>query len=465
MRRAHVGIIWIQRQFVAAKFERGRRTCTWTTAEAIDDLPSFNQAIAIARKELNLPDGAQTFIVHESDRLSHPLTPAPPMRRRDLVTFLDRKANQLSPFDEEPVWGYTRALPSREGDSVVLHIMPRSFVDGVIRICEEFQLHPVSILPLSEAMALRIHELAEGSHEICMLVGLFPFQSEIVVARGDGSLLFVRDLGYGREGNDARLAQEIGRSALFARQRFGAGLDRIWIAGAGSSLVASQLDDDIGCAIEPLEEEDPVSWTHAGGKRRSSVPSNLVPVHVRNQRRARVMMRLTAALTILLAASSGIAAWEIERLIRAQGAGLRAAKAEIRHLEDERQQWLNQQAEHVRVMARLKAFEHNALPNLAPLWFARYLAARRPFGVHLEQLDIALARVASTNAPEPVWQFLLRGHANHPQNSLRQMEATLTEHPVSAHILQGWRSQWLHILRQNGIKDDEMAFVIKGELH
>ena len=465
MTRVHAGIIWVQQQLVAARFERGRRTRVWTSTEAIHDLPSFNQAIAIARKELNLPDGAQTFIVHESDRLSHPLTPAPPMPRRDLVTFLERKAAHLKPFEEKAAWSYTRALSSRDGDSVVLHIMPRPFVDGIVRICEEFRLRPVSILPLSEAMSLRIHELAKGSHDICMLVGLFPFQSEIVVARGDGSLLFVRDLGYGCEGNDARLAQEIKRSALFTRQRFDANLERIWIAGPGSNLVATRLKPDADCAISPLEEEDPSAWSHAGGKRQATAPSNLIPADIRNQQRARVMMRCTAALTLLLAVCSGMTAWEIERLIRSQGGELRTTETEIRHLEHERRIWLDRQASNARIVARLNAFERNALPSLAPLWLARHLAAARPLDAHIAQLDIALARADAKSASKHLWRFVLKGHAHRPQHSLRQMESMLTAQPVSAQILRGWRHQWLDALRRDGASADEMNFVIKGELH
>ncbi len=453
-------ISWIQRQFIAVRMRRGQREETWESPEPVAELPDFNRAVAAACEMLEIPGGTEVSIIYESDRLSHPLSEAPPMRRHDLTTFLQRKVNQLKTFEGEAAWGYTRTLPSRDGDSVALHLMPRSFVDAMVRICEEFHLRPVSLLPLSVAMTMRIRELAGQSDQVCMLVALFPFQCEIVVARGDGSLLFVRDLGYGVTGNEGRLVQEIGRSILFSGQRFSTAVDRIWIAGRGADAVAGLLAPTVTVAVEGMEDDQPVDWVRDSKNR--AVSNNLLPVQVRDKYRRQIMLRWSAALTVALAVSSVLTAWEIEQLVRAQGAGLQAVEREINDLERTKARLQNRVNERQALQSRLDAFRRNALPPMAPLWVMDYLAEQRPAGVRLQHVSMKYRDGDQAGA----WRLEIQGSAADIENAPRAwdaFESALAGPPLNAHVTESWKQPWVRALK-SGASEGPVQLAIKGEL-
>jgi len=476
MSRRKLGISWIQGQFIAVHISRGKRIKTWESPVPVTDLPGFNQALAAAGKDLGFYRGGDVSIVYESDLISHPLVQTPPMNTRDMAAFLSRKAQQEKAFEEDAAWSYTRTLPSREGEGVVLHLLPKPFVNAIIRICEEFYLYPVSLLPLSDAMALHIRGLSKDADAIGMLVALFPDQCQILVARGDGTILFVRDLGYAWSGNETRLGMEIERSHLFAKQRFAQMVSRIWVSGSGSEQVAEHVRGQVQIPVTSLKSSGAFEWAFVTGTLPSYVHSNMIQHDIQQKRVMRRMMRASAALVFLLVASSIFTVVNVERLVAQQGIRASEAAHEIAQMQQERMAWINKADALEKIIRRRKAFESASIPGMAPIWFVRYVGAIMPEGLVLTYINIqkpgrqVSGHGADSEMAGASWIFKLQGpqsenHTGRLPALLKTLEAELVAPPLLAHITRSWRESWLRHIRQGGAGHaDNAPFTIEGAI-
>ena len=67
-----------------------------------------------------------------------------------------------------------------------------------------------------------------------------------MVARGNGELLFSRTMLARWDSDPARIAVEVNRSLLYAKQQFGAVIDRIELLGAVSDNVQAEVQARCG---------------------------------------------------------------------------------------------------------------------------------------------------------------------------------------------------------------------------
>ena len=359
---------------------------------------------------------------------------------------------------------------------MVLHLLPMPFVNAIIRICEEFYLYPVSLLPLSDAMALHIRGLSKDVDAIGMLVALFPDQCQILVARGDGTILFVRDLVYAWSGNETRLGMEIERSHLFTRQRFAQMISRIWVLGSGSEQMAEQLRGQVQIPVTSLKSSGAFEWAFVTGTLPPYVHSNMIQHDIQKKRTLRGIMRASAALVFVLVLSSAFTVLNVERLVAQQGSQASRAATEIGQLQQEKTAWINKIEALEKIIRHRKAFEAAAISAIAPVWFARYAGAIMPAGLVLTHISIRKAggkifrQDAGAEIAGASWTFKLQGpqsedHASRLPTQLAALEAALAAPPLSAHITQSWRESWLRHIRQGGATHaDDTPFTIEGAI-
>ena len=128
--------------------------------------------------------------------------------------------NQEKQFSGEAYWSYRTIDKHDELGGVLLHVMPKEFLDAVIRICRENHLTPMRLLPLTDVIAQQISARYESAEQVVLAVALFNERIEFVVASQSGEVLFVRELNYqwgAAEQN--RLRVDIERTVLYVKQR------------------------------------------------------------------------------------------------------------------------------------------------------------------------------------------------------------------------------------------------------
>jgi len=476
MGRSKLCISWVQRQFIAVSIAGGGKSVSWEAATPVTELSDFNDALAGAVEALNVKAGADVFIVYESDLLSHPLVPMTTMHARDRDAYLERKAQQQKTFEADAAWSFTKTLPSRDGTSVLLHLIPKTFVDALVRICEEFKLYPVSLLPLSDAMSLQIRSLSGDADEICMLLNLFPEQCEILVARGDGAILFVRDLGYNWVGNEDRLGLEVERSVLFAGQHFNVTISRMWISGLGGGAVENHLSSQVSMPVIALASDIPIDWVDVTATPFSQLHSNLIPHSIRNKRMLLWMFRGGTILVLLLMLLSAFSVWKVEMMIRDQGTHTPENIVNIDQWQHKKDELINKQRQLKAIVQRRRAFVATEIPAAAPVWFVKYIASILPDGMILSHISMQRMheRIAELKPKEDGltggWTFSIQGEFSHAGGKkfpqvLKAFETRLISQPLTAHITQSWRIDWLRQLRTGGVgNSDAQTFAIKGAI-
>ena len=87
--------------------------------------------------------------------------------------------------------------------------MPKTTLDGIIRICEEHFLVPTHLVPLDDIMEQHVAE-EHGTPGSVLIIALFKAHVEMVVALETGEALLVRELSFNwREDDTQRLLVDI----------------------------------------------------------------------------------------------------------------------------------------------------------------------------------------------------------------------------------------------------------------
>ncbi|RMH52291.1 MAG: hypothetical protein D6682_02205 [Zetaproteobacteria bacterium] len=458
-----LGINWVEGEMHCAYMDGNKLLGAWDAPAPVHELHEFNLAIRDVCSALKVRQGSLMAMSYESRLISHPFVHVPVMKREDLEKVLFRRADQEKVFEGQASWSWTRTLPSKEGDGVLLHLMPRSARNAIIRICEEFYLTPVRMVPLSEVMGRHLVGLTGGDDRFHMLVALFANQMEIMVARGDGTLLFLRDISTRWGGDAGRVQQEAERTALYAKQQFGVTIAVLWLAGSGAEQVAEQIGDRVSAdevRVDPIGNAA-APWAQEVTRLPSRLTSNLVPWYVQQRPRRRMIMRGTLlVLGVLLLLTVGTVV-SVELLLRDHREDGREIAARMEVVQRQLAA-LERKAKAVEEEERrLRLFAQLELPQ-APLLFLRHLATVVPD-------DLVLRRVEVSGRGER-WPFSLQGAAgkdpDHGLELVERLEQGLTAPPMAATITLHGAQSWQRAVQQGDARSlaRPLSFTLRGEV-
>jgi len=455
-----LGVNWVEGELHCVYMDGTKTLGTWIASTPVHELAEFNMAIRDICSTLRVKQGTQLAMSYESHLLSHPFIHLPIMKRNDLEKVLYRRAEQEKVFDGVASWSWTRTLPAKEGAGVLLHLLPRLLRNAVVRICEEFYLTPVQMVPLSEVMGLHLASLANGDDQFHLLVALFDNQMEIMVARGDGTLLFLRDISSGWNGDANRVKQEVDRTILYAKQQFGVEITTVWIAGEGTETVPDSINDAVNAEVlaDPLVASA-LDWAQVVTTLPRQLTCNFIPWYVQQRPRRRMVLHggLAAAALLLLMTIATVVMVEMmivdhredgeitqKEMVRLQGE-LLTIQQKSAALQEERR--------------RLQMFQQLDRPQ-APLLFLRHLAMADPHGVVLHKLEV------TTRGAQ--WPFMLQGVAGaDPNQGLEQidlLERQLARPPLAITISLHGEQSWQRAVQQGDAHSftKPLDFTIRG---
>ena len=92
MSRVQFTIGWIYSEFRVAKIEHGNLADVWEAPAPVNSLAAFHESLIAASRALKMNTGGDVAIVFESDEHTHAFLDLPPMQRRDLERYLQRRA-------------------------------------------------------------------------------------------------------------------------------------------------------------------------------------------------------------------------------------------------------------------------------------------------------------------------------------------------------------------------------------
>ena len=458
---AHFGISWIYEEFHAVRMSHGKCVTEWRSPKPVSDLHEFAVSLNAAYRALDMRRGGDVAIAYESDEHAHTFLDLPPMSERDMEKYLSRRVLQEKSFEAAPAWSYRSHAGNGHGRSVLLHVMPASIRDAIMRICEENHIIPRRLLPLTDVMAQHVVRDGHKHEENALLIALFKSRIEMVVINAAGDPLFVRELGFHwNAGEMERLRTDIERTLLFARQRLSSPIGVVSLMGGDAIEAAEHLQPHFDITLKPDEESLEASfWAAEVNRLPKNTRTNFIP---RSMQRA-ITSRQLVTTSKRMAITASVVAFAV--MLSVEYFVFRYSDAD--HLMVNRIDDL--EAEHLRLdgerdtlvqlrgqLALLQPPEH-----VLPLVFMQRLGDLLPENMLLHRAELTRA--------ETGWSFALQG-TNQPTLSttagnLQQLAVRLSDSPWYAQVSDSWQDAWLQQLRNGQAANDELVrFHLEGEL-
>ena len=452
-----LGISWVQGELKVTLLNE-EQTQTYYQA-SVHTLSQLDIALALAIPELGAED-ADVSIVYEGSELSHHFIQTPPLSHRDLLLYIANRAEQEKISNEPILHSFKRSLSKKNSDGVILHIINKTFVDELIAICQHHRISITKLIPLSEIMSLEAFRFNTDNHEMILMVAMFETITEIMVTRGDGKVLFLRDLSHSIEHDSVdRLISEINRSMLYANQQFDIDIDKIALIGSTPSTIPETLQQNFSLPVEHTPSENPYFWAHEAALLSPAVEGNMLPIQFQFER---IGMRIKRILTIAIAIAFLIAVGlTINIEFEAHHAEIQAKQQRVglKGLIMTQSQLSQKVAAIENVDKRIHELQNTQVYPVAG-WFLAELPALLP-----ESLVLTDSLIHYENKQ---WYFTLQGKAlgkaSLAPQQLNTLENNLKTLPLTVEVTQSWQDTWFYHIQKGGHNTQGTAFEIQGTM-
>ena len=452
-----LGFSWIQGELKATLLNEGH-TQTYYQA-SVHTLSQLDIALALAIPELGAED-ADVSIVYEGPELSHHFIQTPPLSHRDLLLYIANRAEQEKISNVPILHSFKRSLSQKNGEGVILHIINKTFVEELIAVCQHHHISITKLIPLSEIMSLEAFRFNTNNQEMILMVAMFETITEIMVTRGDGKVLFLRDLNHSIEHDSVnRLIDEINRSMLYANQQFDIDIDKIALIGNIPSAIPEALQQHFSLPVENTQSDNPYFWANEAALLSPAVEGNMLPIQFQFER---IGMRIKRILTIAIAIAFLIAVGltiNVELQVEHTEAQAKQQRAGLRELIMTQSQLSQKVTAIENVNKRIHELQNTQMYPVAG-WFLAELPALLP-----ESLVLTDSLIHYENKQ---WYFTLQGKAlgkaSLAPQQLNTLENNLKTLPLTVEVTQSWQDTWFYHIQKGGHNTQETAFEIHGTM-
>ncbi|TLS75023.1 hypothetical protein FE236_10205 [Mariprofundus erugo] len=460
-----LGVSWIQGD-VHVVYYRGRHLPQrWKSDTPVHTADQFRDALIKAKGRLRIGAECEVFMVLDQDQMSHSQVQAPPVKNKDLRRFLARQIETEQTFVGDAAWSWSNALSDdRSGKHhVLMHMMPKTDLDEIIERMLAIGFYPKAIVPLAEVLNSHICRLDIDPEETLVLLASFAGKTDILVARGSGKILFIRDLPYSAQDNYQQVLRDVELSVLYAKQKFSALINKVSVAGESSTQLEEFLKENLKLEFI-LPDDDwhhPYCWAMDAAEFRGESTANLVPAAVRRSHLVHNSLRWTVAGTGLLAVSAVLVVGEVEYII-ANSQQVIGGRQELRHLQSELRSLESSQQQFEEQSRRIDYFSVNSAGEHG-VNFLRYLGKAMP-----SKMILLKVNVVDTKAGQ--WTFVVDGMmgANVPVGEavtyIESLGKALESRPLNAK-LEDWQGNLDQVLHSGGAhRRQQLRFNFKGSL-
>ncbi|MDQ6980906.1 MAG: hypothetical protein Q9M46_05465 [Ghiorsea sp.] len=455
--KKQLGISWIQGEFKATLVQEGV-TQTYYQA-SVHTLSQLYIALGLAIPELGAED-ADVSMVYEGSELSHHFIQTPPLSHRDLLLYIANRAEQEKIADVPVLHSFKRSLPQQSGDGVILHIINKTFVDELITICQHHHIAITKLIPLSEIMSLEAFRFSTNNNDMILMVAMFGTITEIMATRGDGKVLFLRDLNHNIEHDSTdRLIGEINRSMLYANQQFDVDITQISLIGSAPTNITETLQQHFTLPVENTQSDNPYFWANEAALLSPAVEGNMLPIQFQFERvgmHIKRMLTITVAIAFLIGVGLTI---NIEYQVTKAEAHAKSQRSGLTGLIMEQGRLSQQVAAMENIDKRIHELQNTQVYPIAG-WFLAELPALLP-----ESLVLTDSLIHYANQQ---WHFTLQGKAlgkaSLAPQQLNTLENNLKALPLTVNITQSWQDTWFYHIQKGGHGTQGTAFEIQGTM-
>jgi hypothetical protein len=401
-------ISFLSGEWTAASFRKDSRAATWQRPSPVEDFAALPSVVAETLTNTR-PESKLVRLVLAHARLSDQLSEVPPIRGWNLDRFLQRRIEQLKTFEGEAAWSYQRAMPTKNSDAVLLHVMPRALLDQLTQGCDKSGLQLVRVLPTTSVLAAQLKELPLEKDEVALLAAQTGPTTSVVIGRRDGRVCLGRVLAGTWNSMATRVAVDLTRTIGFAEQQTGLTVASVWLFGPGAQERLPEMQGLLKLPVKASPVEwTPGYWAEQAARLPEKEDGNLITPEQRAAPQRRKLLTVTGLVLLV---------WLIVALVTALVLGLVRGKelktierqtADMVRLQGQKTEWEQKHRELDR-KARFIQKVMDEKPAPVPAWFLGYLSEAVP-----DDLLLTQAEVKSTN---DVWSVRLAGVAQPTTNA------------------------------------------------
>lgn len=418
--RDQLGIVWLRGTLHLGVMRQRKTLGRWSSPEPVRTVEEFATALDIALADLKFL-GTDTFLVFEGEAFVHQAETAPSFSPSATKAYLQSRVDRYVKEHGRVLWVAQPAVGPKEERTWILHLMAQEFYDQLRRVFLFRRLDLTRILPMVVPVQREMGGFPIPRGMPALVAAEVADATVIVVAQAGGPVLFTRTILASLEEAPARVAIEINRSLLYAKQQFNVSVDRIWLAtrtGRASDEVSAKCGAGKMVMVLPTQPDE---WVQSAARVARTHPVNLIAGYIQRKRRDRfIRVGLIVAGWLALAAL-GSNLWDANQRWQEERQRLEALQLRAPDLEATRDRLAarNQSVDTERALRQRLATA--ALPPV-PARLLAHLAGVLPADAHLSSFSVKWLEESGA------WSFQCEGQIAGEDESAREAIGALQRH-------------------------------------
>jgi len=458
-RGSALAVAWVHDRFEAAVVLKQKASGPWSSPTPVRSLEDFDAALGAAVEALGFNEGPLALVL-EHQEFVHRIESAPTISERAALKYLGSRIDRNESMPGAAVWVPQKVQVDRRNSGYLLHILQHAFFERINQVMVLRRLRLKLLVPLVVPLQQVLDGLPAPSHEPAMVAAEAGRGTIILVARPGGGLVFSRLIMASCADEPVRIAVEVNRSVLYAKQQFGLAVTRAHLFTGAE--VAQEVKarcptlKDVVCSTIAASD-----WLPGVAALPCNLPLNLVTAYRKPQQRRKSARRFLMAacwLGAILAAAnlhSDQDTWRSDELHRSALLASRdSLNAQLDHLR-------SRNARAVAEQALVSQALEQQLPPVADRFLA-YLPSLLPPEARLTGFSV------NKEAAGEGWAFHLEGRIKGDEadagESLSEFEARLRQSPFRVRLKEAARTLTHAPASPAPNGEQSQLFIIEGGL-
>ena len=432
-----LGLAWLHGTLHATVFHRQAATKSWMSATAVHTLDEFETALDAALQGVSFC-GTEVFLVLEHDSFVHQSEYAPAFSESATRAYLRGRIERYEKEREPVLWISQRTVSARQEAAFLLHLLPSGFYGRLNGFLLARRLDLTRILPLVVPLQLVLDSSGTPKDQPVLVVAEAGAATTLMVSRASGELVFARTMLARWETDADRIAVEVNRSLLYAKQQFGAIVEHIQLLGAVGEKPQADVLAKCGAGKQlTVRSTSVVDWLQAVARLSQRHPVNLVVGYLGRKRRQQFLRRALLAACWLGLGLMLLDAWTRSNDWTEDNVRLDRLAANAEQMSSELAQLEQRNATATQQNELIRQTLERRLPPV-PARFLAYLASIRPSEMQFTDFSIKWDPLVEK------WTFRLEGQIEGDEELAREglitFQKILVRSPLKARFNDSVRS-------------------------
>ena len=431
-----LGFAWLHGTLHAEVFRRQEKVACWASLTAVETWEQFECALDAAL-EATAFSGTDVFMVLEHPHFVHQVELVPAFSDSTARTYLRGRVQRYEQSREPVLWVSQKTMAAKKESGYLLHLLPTAFYTRLSGFLLARRLDLTRVVPLVVPLQVELQSRTTQRDELVMLAAAAGSATTLMVVRGDGELLFSRTMLARWESDAVRIATEVNRSLLYAKQQFGVIVKRVELLGEVGAGAHAEVQTRCGAEKDVLSR--PVhlgGWLQAVARLSARHPVNLVVGHLGRKRRRQFLRRLLIAACWLGLGLMALDHWNESKAWKENERALVRLQARAPELRTQQATLTTRNQEVARRREFVRAAVADRLPN-APVDLLTFLARIRSADTQFTDY------VTKWDAETAKWSFrlegVIEGDDETARESLNALQRQLERGPLRVRVKDGGR--------------------------